>query len=305
MIFNFNGKSKIPWKKILVFLSILTLFGIITFSFIWTASDFNTALKKISSWTIRQNANNGILQFGIWNIIPIALIPFIITGFIVLIRKKIYTILTPIIIGIILWVIYGFTTYVFLIEYSRAVVITSLLLMIPASFGIDYIIKKIIFYYPKINTIKNKKIGVFIIFISFSVLFINYPKYNKWEKLKLIIRKDNTPKLNEMKPASPINRYLTKEDLTIFKDIQNKRFISKPWKGLVLGVATKNIPLESKASIIRNYILSYEKFMKSSCEKKDSLIKKYKIDYVYSSKINCPDFVEINKSKENLFLYRF
>ena len=106
-------------------------------------------------------------------------------------------------------------------------------------------------------------------------------------------------------PAAPANNYLHPDDLYLFKDIKQKRFIAPPWKGLVIGVATNNYPLETKSSTLTISILKFSEFFSADCKNKTKLADKYKISYVYSGKFDCPDFKLIGNSREGLYLYRY
>ena len=101
-----------------------------------------------------------------------------------------------------------------------------------------------------------------------------------------------------------IARAFISDDLRLFAEIWQKRFLSIPWKGLVIGVATDNYPLDTKPSTLTNKWFSYEEFMNLGCDNKLRIAKDYKIDYVYSGEFNCKGFELINKSSENLYLYK-
>ena len=103
----------------------------------------------------------------------------------------------------------------------------------------------------------------------------------------------------------PINSYLTDDDLRIFVDISKKRFLSYPWKSLVLAVATDNIPLQTKDSTISVRELSYIDFQNANCDEKKNLAVKHRIDYVYGQKIDCKGFTLVSNSSEGLLLYKY
>ena len=99
--------------------------------------------------------------------------------------------------------------------------------------------------------------------------------------------------------------YLHPDDLLLFKDIKQARFLSIPWKGLVVGVATGNYPLSSKESIVSNNFLNYNEFMAKNCAGKTKLAQKMKVDFVYSHPFLCNNFLERGRSQEGFVLYEF
>jgi hypothetical protein len=143
-----------------------------------------------------------------------------------------------------------------------------------------------------------------IVFLFFVLWIFNLSKFGLWHKLAMTVRVDDT--VQSLIPAPPINRYLHPDDLRLFAPYKGKRFISIPWKGLVIGVATKNYPLESKPSTLTNKTLRYQVFMNADCNLKQSLAKKYNIDLVYSSPFECPQgFKLLGISSEGFMLYQF
>src|SRR3989344_7204314 len=202
----------------------------------------------------------------------------------------------PILIGLSYWMVYSFVFWRFIIEYQRAVVATSVLIVIFSGFGINHAVN----YIKKKGFVNDKVlnsvfVSILIIFLFFSFF---YTQRDNWNDLKLY---SNGNKIGD--PAPPANNYLIEDDLRLFKNIKNSSFIAPAWKGLVIGTATRNYPLESKQSTITNAILKYNDFINSDCNSKIRLAKEYRIDYVYSSQFNCSGFNLIDKSKEGLFLY--
>src|SRR3989344_4780441 len=204
--------------------------------------------------------------------------------------------MAPILIGLSYWMVYSFVFWRFIIEYQRAVVATSVLIVIFSGFGINHAVN----YIKKKGFVNDKVlnsvfVSILIIFLFFSFF---YTQRDNWNDLKLY---SNGNKIGD--PAPPANNYLIEDDLRLFKNIKNSSFIAPAWKGLVIGTATRNYPLESKQSTITNAILKYNDFINSDCNSKIRLAKEYRIDYVYSSQFNCSGFNLIDKSKEGLFLY--
>ncbi|MBA3283617.1 MAG: hypothetical protein H0U27_00975 [Nitrosopumilus sp.] len=255
-----------------------------------------TIITKIPSYIVRSNGSDGIPSHAFWNVLPLFVLPFLCIGLFHAFRKKEFLYLVLVSIGSLLWIVYAFTTQVFIIEYPRVVIITSLLCCISIGWGIEYAYK--LFSYK--NSLRTVHIGCIILF---AMLAGFYPRFNQWQDMILSTKTSSGPHIT--KPASPINRYLTSHDLMLFESIHEKRFISPPWKGLVIGVATHNYPLDSKPSTITNSILLYDMFISESCKQKVAYARRYKIDYVYSSKFDCNGFDYRGSSSEGLQLYEY
>jgi hypothetical protein len=260
----------------------------------------NYLLNMLTSSVWRLNLDGGIPTFYIWKIIPVIVLPFSIIGLIALFNKKNLVIITPAVLSFCLWIIYHFSQYYFFIDYARVVVFSSFLIIALAGFGLDWLIKK----YPAIFTEINVLIGTALIVFIFFVLSFSYTDHSVWRTLTLKISQMGFDDYY-VTPAAPANHYLTNDDLRLFKTISKKRFLSLPWKGLVIGATTSNYPLESKNSIVTNKFLSYNEFMASSCDEKIAVAKKAKLSYVYSTEFSCDKFADVGQSAENLHLYKF
>ncbi len=261
------------------------------------ATAFNHILSKIFYNTFTMN---GIPDYSIWKVIPIAVLLLSFAGIIKYYRKKLIISL-PLIIGLIYWILYSKVLWRVIIEYQRVVFATSILIVLFAGFGLDYIFsylenKKYFREYNIINIIKI--IGIIILAILF-ILSFNYTNMNNWNELKLHGVYNN----EVISPAAPATDYLNAEDLRIFENIKEKTFISFPWKGLVIGVATNNYPTETKPSTITVKIASYSDFINANCKGKKEIAEKFEIDYAYTPEFNCSDFKFVYKSNEGLYFY--
>jgi len=280
------------------FVSLILIIGIIFFS---QGNNIKELSNIFFSSIWRLNLDGGIPTYYIWNIIPIILLPIALIGLIKIIIKKNIVILAPTILGLSLWLFYSYSQYYFIIDYSRVVVLTSFLLMILVGFGFDEIFKYILGKYKSyVNkyTILFAKLFVIIIFL---ILSFSYTDSSAWKKLELRVSNSNI----SLKPSAPAGNFLTGDDIKLFSSISKERFISIPWKGLVIGVSTNNYPLDSKASIITNDFLRYSEFINKSCEEKINASIKYHLKYVYSNQFSCDKFTEIGQSSEGLHLYKF
>lgn len=259
--------------------------------------------NTILNYVFRTNLENGIPNFLPWFVMPVWLFILSIIGLVKSFGEKNKDLLYPTIVGFVFWFFYTLTTNVFIIDYPRVVTITSLFLIIFAGLGLNFIYQNIIKRYPVLDNKKSKNIFITIVLIFFILSSFSYTESLAWRKLSLQIQTKNGTVL--VLPTEPVNKYLTEEDLRIFANIENKNFLSIPWKGLVIGVATHNFPLDSKPSTITNHILSGIDFMNTDCTKKVELATKHNIDYVYLPNFSCKYFTEIASSSEKLFLYKF
>ncbi len=235
------------------------------------------------------------VNFNFYNVIPFFAVVFGLFG-LGYIYKKLKWFLAVLILGFSFWIFYSFTTTRFLIEYERVVFFTSILVCIASGFGLQFIGDR----FEKFNRyIKYLEAVVFVAFLVFALF------YTRAENWKSFVVRDITGSSLAYYPKAPANNYLIKEDLEIFIAIRNKNFLSIPWKGTVIGVATKNNPLSIKQGTIssNNNVLS--DFLLSDCKGKEIIAEQEKIDYVYLSGFKCPQFKEIQKSPENLILYEF
>jgi len=271
----------------------IIIFHSTNLSFLWSA---------VSSLIFRTNLQNGIPRFDILTIIPIWLLVFSIFGVWKQIRERKYLLVFPVVIGFIFWVVYSGTKKVFIIEYQRVIIVTSILISLLSGLGVQGLID----FLHENYKLKDKFIGKIlpaVVLMIFAVCSLFYTRYTDWQKLVMQI--DWGEGQIEIAPSSPANKYLTREDLTLFHGIEKQKFIAPPWKGLVIGVSTKNYPVESKASTISNQFFAYKSFVLADCQEKYEISKNIGISYAYSSQFTCPHFVEIGKSSEGLVLYKF
>lgn len=256
------------------------------------------------SFLIRGNPNDGVVSFKFWDVLPIFSLPFICVGAYYLIKKKEHNIiLVPTLVGLAFWIFFSFYQKTFLIERTRIVSITSIFLILIGGLGLERAIKYVKENYDfsdKIVFLRSLRIIVLALFIILSFFF---SKIGLWHKLSIEIE-NNAGKTQRRIPSPPVTRYLSEKDLELFRDIRAKRFISPRWKGLVIGVATGNYPLDSKTSTITNKILVYSDFINANCEQKDVYANKFKIDFAYTKAFSCSNFQEIGIGPEGLVLYR-
>lgn len=291
-----NNKIKI---LIISFISLILIMGIIIYS---QNNNIKGLLHILTSSIWRLNLDGGIPDFKIWYVIPPILLPVILIGFTKVFNKKNIIILIPTILGIILWFFYTQSIFYFIIDYARVVVITSLLLMIIIGFGFDEIFKNIL---EKYSAFVNKNLILFAkIFLIFMFFFLSFSYTNSLNWKKLVLRITAANYEYSISPTAPSSRFLTPEDISLFKSFSKERFLAPPWKGLVIGVATNNYPLDSKSSIISNTFLSYNEFMGKSCEDKFNDIRNNRIKYIYSSSLYCDNLLEIGQSSEGFHLYK-
>lgn len=240
-----------------------------------------------------------IPQLGFYNIIPMPAFLLAVLGLYFICKNKKWILLSEFILGAIFWFFYSFTVYRFFVEYERVVVLTSIIIVIISGFGLKQAEE-----YFKIKS-KDRKFKVFQlieILVLFAFLFL-VPVYTRGENWKRIIS-INPANGAMFYPKSPANNYLVADDLRIFKDIKSKRFLSLPWKGTVIGVATGNYPVLTKEGTISlgsNKILN--DFMIANCKDKKNIAKRFNLEYIYIYEFGCSEFQKLDKSQEGLVLY--
>lgn len=295
---DFSSKKKM--KETFIYIGSLLFLAIIFFILVSiTQGSFNQAFSYILSKIFYTSFTpGGLLKLSLLHIIPVWSLIFFAFSY-PHINKKIW-LFVPVALGLIYWFIYSGVLWRFIIEFQRIVYTTSILIVILSGFGLQSIV----------NYIKNKQnfdyrrilayvfIATLIVFLIFS---FNYTERDSWKELKL--KEIDTGK--EYTPRPPANNYLNSEDLRLFRNLSEEKFLSNNWKGLVVGAATNNYPAYTKASVISNNLLHYNKFMESNCSKKRFLAYKVQLDYIYSSPFECDEFYHVGENKkDNLSLYK-
>ncbi|MFX0134835.1 MAG: hypothetical protein ACFFDN_14430 [Candidatus Hodarchaeota archaeon] len=295
---NISRKEKI--KSMLLYSVLCALIAITVFVIVllvtpsWISA-FDYVYLQLFYKTFTKNA---IPDFSIFKVVPVFILMFSAFGIFKAFRRRSWLVV-PIFIGLVYWVFYSFVLWRVIIEYERVVVSTSILIVILSGFGLCYLIT----YLRRINFVRRYKIlkiSQFLILILFLIFSFFYTQRDNWQGLKLYSL--DREKVNN--PASPANNYLQFDDLKLFEGINGKSFLSIPWKGTVIGVATGNYPLETKPGTISNTIIRFRDFMGTDCEGKIKIAKDYRIDYVYSPEFKCSGFELIGTSSEGLYLYK-
>jgi len=294
------GKTKLLK---LIFLFLVVFFFSIGFFILLQDSHerkitFDLIKSKFYSTTIYKTL---IPNFPIYRAIPVYVLVLAFFGFILNLKsfKEKLWLIAPIFTGLIFWIIYSKVLWRVIIEYDRVVLSTSILMVILAGFGIDSIIScsKKKDYVKKYRVVE---IAAIIIFTAFFIMSFYYTQRDYWEDFSLKSTSDSMI----FKPEPPANAYLHPADLELFKKISEKNFLSLSWKGLVIGTATDNYPLVTKASTITNVYVDSSKFFDENCANKLEIAKENSIVYVYSREISCPGFELVNISIEGLYLYK-
>ena len=282
-------------------LSIVLLASLLLSFFAWKIfTNWSKVLEHLRSNVFYTSFTPGAFpQFTFYYVVPILVILLTVLAIPFLFKKKKW-LLFQIIAGLLFWLYYSFSTQRVIVDYERVVFYTTILLIISSGFGLQRLID-----YIKKETEKTAHSGINyvqigVIFIFFILSFF-YTQNTGWTHLTLTEQKTGIKYM----PAAPANNYLTEEDLKIFKDIKGKRFLSIPWKGTVIGVATGNYPVATKSGTISINYKRYQAFMEANCQEKLEMVKKWNIDYVYSHEFGCKEFEQITKSKEGLVLYKF
>jgi hypothetical protein len=295
--------------KVLLFLLTLSVSGLVLIVSLSQSFSLQSILDVFYGFLVRESLTIGSNpSFNILNIIYWLVIVLSSIGLILAFRKRFHIVFISIF-GLIFWSAHYFYSDVFIIEYSRAVAITSIFFTILSAFALDMVFKSIKPY--MLNILVS---SILILFLS---MIGKYTLDDRWSKLLLhielpkefeYIKYDISPTNNRytIMPAPLANQYLTEEDLKLFDShgLKGQRFISPPWKGLVLGVATENFPMDSKPSTVTVNMVPYLRFMNADCDSRLGMINRHKINYLYIPKIDCDFTVKVGESTEGLVLYR-
>ncbi len=159
-----------------------------------------------------------------------------------------------------------------------------------------------------------------LIFIAISIdsFFVKY-KYNTDNKVYLFVtvliililcagsytQMFANNYLKKGQPSPILNTYYKQADIDVFKDFKDKNFLADEWKSLIIASVVGNIPMNSKGSYINTKVVSFTKFMNSSCDEKNKLSNQFKIDLIYGPRFSCANFVLIKKGSDDNLLYKF
>ncbi len=261
-----------------------------------TTGALNEIFSKIfyQTLTVPYNPN-----FPILSVVPylaLLLLPF---GIYSATKKHIW-LAASVFLGLAFWIFYSLSTFRVFIEYERVVILTSILIVIVAGFGLEYLaglLKRVRFFRGN-SYVEYLLSAVLICFLFFT---FNYTNRDSWKNFTTDAAADG----EFLIPLAVANNYLVLDDLEVFKNIHNKIFLSLPWKGTVLGVATNNYPASIKTGTIGIYPYLGKQFMAVSCREKSLLAKAYRLDYVYLPKFTCPEFEFVSSSGEGFYLYQF
>lgn len=294
------AKNKLEKNKKNVFLRYLgltVLAGALFFILLIILNLDSLSIKKFISKIIYPSFTFGITpQYPIFKVIFFPVLGMGILGAI-LVFKKMAWFSWLIAAGLLFWLIYSFIDYRFFIDLQRIIFFTSILITISTGFAMNYIDGYARKFLPACTRFAD-----FWLAAAFAVIFIAlvpfYTKDIRWQSFILI--DSNSHQI--FYPKAPANAYLTADDLEIFKEIKNKKFLSIPWKGTVISVSTGNVPVSTKDGTITLSSSAYQNFLSADCAKKLQISEE--IDYIYAlSNINCPGFKLLAKSDEGFLLY--
>ena len=291
-----NSKHMMIHRVIQFTTLIVTAAGIISLFFISNGKSicdlFPYVVNKILYASFTQNA---LPQYGFFSIVPVSLA--VLSG-IGAVRLWIHTtyryLFLPILVGFGYWMVYAHTLQRFIIEYERLIFGVTMLLVVLASLGVQTLVDKV-----KLHKNHEVYIAITTIFI-YGIFSLSYTARTNWQYLTL---KDFSIN-QELKPSAPANDYLSEAEISLFSKYSRKKFLSLPWKGTVIGTATKAYPVTIKPGTISfNDRLFYE-FWEGNCTLKEKIVRDRDIAIVYVPPMECGNFVSDGFSSEGLGVYR-
>lgn len=240
-----------------------------------------------------------IPNFNIFYIVPLFAIIFAIAGLPYVFKNKKW-LFWNLIIGVFYWILYMFTINRFIIEFERAVLFTSIIIILISGFGLSQLEDYVALRFKKMGVKILKFAQIFIIIIFLCLI----PWYTKGEN-GLSLTLESPDGQYTIYPKAVANNYLNTDDLKLFTGIMHKRFLSSPWKGTVIGISTNNYPLITKGGTISiGSQATIDYFLKADCKGRMNIAKLWNLDYIYLNAFNCPGFEKIGQSQEGFVLYK-
>ena len=237
-------------------------------------------------------------QFNIFYIVPVPILLLAIAGLPFITKQKKWLLLL-LGAGCAYWALYSFVSYRFIIEFERVVFLTSIVIALVAGFGLDRVMHRVSLLFGNTSWVASRYGGVLVV-ILFLLLAPSYTSHGNWLQLVSI----NYASGDRGVPRAPANNYLTGDDIRIFDGIKYKKFLSVPWKGTVIGIATQNYPLVVKAGTIHFGVDSdADVFLQSDCAGKKAMAQAKGLDYVYLYHFECAGFKKADESPEGFVLY--
>jgi len=298
---NYREKviSLLKYWKYFILVLLIGAFGFAGLIFI--IPSFQSAISYIFSRLFFISFTKNFIQDNnLLNVFPIYILPLAAVGIYLLFKNRKWMFFA-IMVCFAYWLAYSFITYRIIIDFERVVYFAAILVTLSAGFGLEYFFNLVVKKFKNEGERAVKFVGILIL-IFFVISIPNYTQSRKWDSLVLTNHKTNA----KLRAQPPANRYLDSDDLKIFKNIKGKRFLSVPWKGTVVGIATGNYPVVVKeGNITVVNVADPQNFFSSNCEEKTELAKKMKLDYVYIYPFDCPGFDKILESREGFVLYEF
>jgi hypothetical protein len=302
----FFNQSRVERKHLLMYGGGAIAAGAVFFTVTLLVSGvpFVRAFEYVSNFIVRPRGESVHMAppFYVWQVIPIALVPFVFYSFFIE-GKKIWYLRTPVVIGLVGWAIFSVSPKFLIIDYYRVVAITALLLVPLGSIAVADVWNRLTQRFPLPYYHQLSIVLVGVLLIVSVVLVPGYATQDRWRQFSVELPSSGTEQL-VAEPAAPVNRHLHADDIALFKTLSGERFIAPAWKGLLLGALTNNDPLFTKTSTLTVKTVPYEDFIAADCVKKEEIVKRFHVTYVYGEKINCPGYVSTAVSAEGLHLSR-
>jgi hypothetical protein len=206
--------------------------------------------------------------------------------------------------GLLGWIFYSFASVTVVIDVQRVVFSMAFLVCIVAAPGYDMVLAWI----QKTISCNPHAIAWAVVVIVLGHAAPSYSADQSWREFVL-----RTPARGEgtfLIPSPPASQYLTEEDVRllarydVIASSSPRQFVTTPWKGLVLGAATRHVPLHTKDSIVGAVNLRYEQLLAADCKQIESYRVRHSLDFVYVPELAvCPNAVAVATSTEGFVLY--